>query len=149
MLGCVALVMTVTFYPVSRAYELGQIQAVLTCLVAAAVWLWSTGRHVPAGVAVGLSCAIKPQLGLLIPWAAIWRRWGVATATAATLLALVAAAVLAYGLRDNLNYLDALAYLSRHGESYVANQSPTGLLNRWIGNGDSLVTTGPSRFPPV
>jgi hypothetical protein len=74
----------------------GQTGAVVAVLFLAAAWLWPD-RPILAGVLVGLM-AIKPQLGLLLPFAlAAAGRWRTIAAAAATVLGLAAAATLWLG----------------------------------------------------
>jgi hypothetical protein len=146
-LGALAGAMTLTFYPIAKAFSLGQIQAWISGLFALLVWLWMTQRRVPAGIVGGVICAIKPQLGLLIVWAVLRRHWSFAASFAATfgLIALVTLAL--YGIENNVDYLQVLSYISRHGESYYPNQSVNGFLNRLLDNGENAEFIAGS-FPP-
>jgi alpha-1,2-mannosyltransferase len=44
-----------------------------------------------------------------------------------------------YGLHNHLTYLDVLAFLSRHGEHYFANNSVNGILNSYFSPKDALI----------
>jgi hypothetical protein len=147
LLGAIAAGMTLTFYPIAKAFSLGQIQAWINCLFAILVWLWVTKRETAAGVVGGLICAIKPQLGLLLVWALLRRRWGFAGLFAAVAGSLALITLVLYGLEDNLNYLDVLSYISRRGEAYYPNQSVNGLLNRLLDNGNNTDFQA-GEFPP-
>jgi hypothetical protein len=147
MLGGVAAAMTLTFYPVVKAFSLGQIQAWINCLFALLVWLWMTKSRTTAGVVGGLICAIKPQLGLLLIWGALRRQWGFVGAFAVVFGSLALITLALYGLDNNLNYLDVLSYISRHGEAYYPNQSVNGLLNRLLDNGNNTDFQS-GEFPP-
>ena len=147
LLAALAMGMTLTFYPLAKAFSLGQIQTWINALFALLVYLWMIKRPVAAGVVGGLICAIKPQLGLLLVWGLLRRRWGFSGAFAVT-LGLVGLLTLAlYGLEDNLDYLNVLSYISRRGEGYYPNQSVNGLLNRLLENGQNR-DFAVDAFPP-
>jgi len=143
----IAFVLTLTFYPVVRAFTLGQIQPWITFLFAAMVWLAMRDQPLAAGVMGGLMVLIKPQMGLLVVWAALRRRWRFAAAQVAVVAVGAAAAIAVYGVRQNLDYVSFLSYLSRHGEAYYSNQSVNGLVNRLLQNGDNAGIYTPSYAP--
>jgi hypothetical protein len=147
LLGLLAAAMTLTFYPIVKAFSLGQIQAWINCLFTVLVWLWMTRNRATAGIIGGVICAIKPQLGLLLVWAVVRRQWGFAAAFGAVFATLSLLTLVLYGLDHNLNYLDVLSYVSRHGEAYYPNQSVNGLLNRLLDNGNNAEFL-PGEFPP-
>lgn len=75
----------------------GQIGAVVAVLFLAAAYLWSR-RPIVAGVCIGL-LAIKPQLGILIPFALLAAgQWRTIWAAAVTIGALIAGSVLWLGV---------------------------------------------------
>lgn len=138
---------TLTFYPVVKAYELGQIQAWISALAAVILWAWIRGRRGLAGVLLGLICLIKPHFALVGLWALLRGERRFAGAAALTALTGLGLSTLRYGLDNHLNYLAALSFLGRHGESYYPNQSANGLLHRFFLNGDNLAWHSDS-FPP-
>jgi alpha-1,2-mannosyltransferase len=125
-----------TFYPLVKAFTLGQIQVWLNGLAALALLGWATGRRALGGVLVGLICLVKPHYGLVLLWSLLRREWRFAAAAAATLALGLAAAVAAYGFANHLDYLRVLAFLAERGEAYYPNQSANGLLNRLMGVAD-------------
>lgn len=139
--------LTLTFYPVARAFGLGQIQTWINGLFALMVLLWMMDRRAGAGVAAGLIVMIKPQLALLLVWGLLRRHWSFSASLAGTFGASGLAAISLYGISNHTNYLDVLSYISRRGEAFYPNQSVNGLLNR-------LLETGPNAafevraFPP-
>ncbi|CAD6534329.1 hypothetical protein LMG27952_02929 [Paraburkholderia hiiakae] len=146
-LGIMVALATLLYYPVGKAFELGQIQVWINALFSVAALAWLSGRKGAAGVLIGLACLIKPQLALFLVWGA-WRRewrfvlaWGV-VAVAGNLLA-----VATFGWQNHLDYLRVLHELSRTGESYIANQSFNGLLNRMFAHGNVAVFDAHG-FPP-
>ena len=145
--AAVVFSMTITFYPLTKAFTLGQIQAWISCLFAALVWLWLVNRPVAAGVVGGLICVIKPQLGLLLVWSLIRRQWGFAWAFSITAGVVAVATLALYGVSQNLNYFDVLSFISRRGEGYYPNQSINGLLNRLLENGQNREFAADA-FPP-
>jgi len=128
----------VTFYPLVFGFYLGQVQTWIDALVAGLVLAWLAGRQGTAGALSGVVCLIKPQLGLLVVWALLRRRYRFA----AGWLAVVGFAGLLslglYGLSNHLDYLQVLSYLGQHGESFNHNQSVNGLAHRMLGNGNNL-----------
>jgi hypothetical protein len=128
------LLMTVTFHPLVSAYRLGQIQTWLTVGYCAVVLLWIRGHQGWAGLIVGTLTLVKPQFGFLLAWGAVRRRWRFAVLGTATVLVGTAGAVATFGLVDTVDYLNLLVLLGRRGESYIANQSVNGLLNRLVGH---------------
>ena len=128
------LAMVFTFHPLVWAYRLGQVQVWLTAGYCAAVLLWIRGREGWAGLLVGMLTLVKPQFGLLLVWGGLRRRWSFVATGVTIVLVGVAAAIVAFGLDNTTDYLTLLTQLSRRGESYVANQSANGLLNRLVGH---------------
>jgi hypothetical protein len=145
-----AVLATLTFYPVMRAYANGQMQTWLNALFAAAVWCWAGGRRGTAGALLALSCAVKPQLGVFVLWGLIRRQWGFIGAFAMTGIALLGVSVALYGWSPHVEYLGMLRFLGERGEAFFPNHSVNGLLNRWLFNGDILFWKQPwvDHFPP-
>jgi alpha-1,2-mannosyltransferase len=133
------------FYPDMRAAVLGQIQLWIDLLFTAAFIAWLLNRRLLAGVLIGLACTIKPQLGLLLLWALLWREWIFAAGILTSAVPVLALSVVLYGLPVQFGYLDVLSFLSRHGEEYFANNSLNGIMNGYFAgvgnvtwNADSL-----------
>jgi alpha-1,2-mannosyltransferase len=135
----IALVgLSLSFFPLIEAYSLGQIQAWINSLLALATLAWLMRREDLAGVAVGLACLLKPTYALFGLWALVRRRPRFLVPMAGIVILGTLAAIVAYGFADNVDYLHALAKIGRQGETFYPNQSFNGLLNRLLGNGDSL-----------
>jgi hypothetical protein len=132
------VVLTLTYYPIVRAYTLGQIQAWLNAFFAAVAWCWVRGRKGAAGVFAGLMCLVKPQYGVLLVWGLLRRQGQFVAATALTGVLGLVVSVMLFGVANHLDYLGVLSYIGRHGESYFRNQSVNGLVNRLLGNGANL-----------
>ena len=60
---------TLTFYPIVKAYTLGQLQVWINGLFAVALLCWAVGWKSVSGFLVGLTCLMKPHYGLFLPWA--------------------------------------------------------------------------------
>ena len=127
-----------TFYPLTRAFVLGQIQTWLDLGVAALLFAWCAGKERVAGVVAGLMAVIKPHYGLVLVWALLRKRWSVLVAGLLTVAALGAASIARYGLANHIDYLWALSFMARVGESYYPNQSVNGLVNRMLFIGNNL-----------
>ena len=133
-----AVVAALTFYPVVKAYSLGQIQSWLNFLFAVVLLTWMTGMRAVSGVALALMCLIKPTYALLFVWGAIRRQWRFVLSGAAVMAAGLAISLWRYGLHDHLEYLGVLSYIAKRGEGFYANQSINGVLNRLLHNGPNL-----------
>jgi hypothetical protein len=133
--AALSLALGLTFYPLVKGYDLGQIQVFLGCLVAFALLFHVLGRTALAGAFLGACCLIKPQWGVVLVWALVRRQKRFAAAFLMVFLAGTALSLLRYGLADNLRYLDVLRAIGGTGEVFWPNQSVNGLLNRILGNG--------------
>ena len=83
-------------------------------------------------------CLIKPQFALIGAWALARRQWRFAAVCAAVVLAGLSVSIAAYGVRSHVDYLRVLTFISERGETFYANQSFNGLLNRLLFNGPNL-----------
>jgi len=127
-----------TFYPFIKAYSLGQIQAWLNLLFSIVILAWMTGARGAAGAVLGLMCLVKPTYALLFVWGAFRREWRFVASGAIVMAAGLAASLWRYGLHDHVEYLRVLSYIGRRGETFYANQSFNGALNRLLLNGSSV-----------
>jgi alpha-1,2-mannosyltransferase len=132
------VVTALTFYPLIKAYSLGQIQAWLNLLFAAVILAWMTGARGVAGAILGLMCLVKPTYAPLFVWAALRREWRFVGSGAVVIAAGLGVSLWRYGLHDHVEYLRVLSYIGRRGETFYANQSINGALNRLLFNGSSL-----------
>jgi hypothetical protein len=136
--ACCIAVIGALFLPIAEALYRGQVQLLLTFLWGVSVLLWARKRPGASAFILALTCAFKPQLAVFLLWGSFRRQWRFTMVFAATLLVIAIASVAHFGLRNNLDYISVLSYLSRHGEALWANQSINGLLNRVLRNGDSM-----------
>lgn len=135
------------FYPLLRGFGLGQIQTWISAALALLLLFWRLERRLLAGVLLGLVCLLKPHFALVGLWALLRRERRFLGAALVTGGVGLAASLLRYGLANHLDYLTALAYLGRHGESFHPNQSLMGLLHRLLGNGNNAEWVSDA-FPP-
>lgn len=143
----IAAAFGLAFYPLIKAYTLGQMQVVVNAAFAAFLCCWLAGRRVAAGVLVALMAAVKPQYALFALWGLVRGEWRFAASAVVAGLALLALSIACFGLQDHLDYLRVLAHVGRHGEAYWPNQTVNGFLQRLLGNAESAVWD-PSRYPP-
>ena len=143
----IAFVASFLFFPTICAVFLGQIQVWIDLLFTLACIAWVYDRRALPGAMIGACCAIKPQFALLLLWAFVWREWIFATGVLVVALPITLLSFAAYGLHNNIAYLDVLSFLSRHGESYYTNNSVNGIINRYLGNGYNLSWVD-HEFPP-
>jgi alpha-1,2-mannosyltransferase len=146
--GLVATALAAFFFmPITLAFSLGQAQIFLDFFFALLVLFWAQGMELSAGVMMAALAMVKPQFGLLLLWSALRRKWGALLSGCVTLALGAAASLLAFGVRNNLDYVGVLSGLSRKAQSHYANQSMFGLLNRAIFNGENL-PYNPYVYPP-
>jgi alpha-1,2-mannosyltransferase len=138
---------TLTFYPLVKSFEIGQIQTWLYLLFILALWSWLGERKVLSGIFVGLICLIKPHLGLFALWGLIRGERRFTAGIAGTAGTFGALSLALFGWANHVDYLRALAYMGRHGESYYTNQSVNGIVNRLLFNGTNL-HGNPHAFAP-
>jgi alpha-1,2-mannosyltransferase len=146
-LYALSIVAALTFYPVLKAYSLGQIQTLVTAAFALFLLTLQRGRPAWAGCMLGLMLLIKPGCAPLLVWGAARRRWTLVLAAIATVLAGVVVSIPRYPLAAQVQYLRVLSFLSERGEVFAPNQSVNGLLNRWVNGGGSL-EWHPDAFAP-
>ncbi|PWC36124.1 hypothetical protein TSO352_13275 [Azospirillum sp. TSO35-2] len=132
---------TLCFYPIVKAFAVGQMQVWLNAAFVFASLCFFRNRRVMAGALLGGSTLIKPQLSLFVLWALLRREWGLVLGWVAVVVPGFAAAVALYGFGPSIRYLDVLAFLGQHGESYYSNQTVNGLLNRLLHNGANHLST--------
>jgi hypothetical protein len=147
LLVSIALVASFSFYPVLWAYQIGQIQVFGNLIFAIAFYCWLTNRDSAAGVATGILAIMKPQFLIVLAWGFLRRRWSFAWAGSICVAIGSLASLLVFGAAKHWEYLGVLGYISRHGESYYANQSFNGLLNRLLLNWSSVEVYS-QVFPP-
>ena len=146
--SALGLVSAFFFYPLTRGLSLGQAQTVLVLLIALGLLAYLRGRLGWAGVLFALCCLVKPQWAFIFIWAAARRQWRFVLPGLATGLVGVGAAVVVYGPRDFFAYLDVTRTLGSQGESYYANQSVNGLVNRFLFNGMNVQWDTTNIAPP-
>jgi alpha-1,2-mannosyltransferase len=121
---------TLTFYPVVKAFTLGQIQVWINAIFAVALLAWMLRWQALSGVLIGLISLAKPHYGLFLVWAALRSEWRFVVACIATGCLGLAASVAAFGLTDHLDYSRVLLFMFQRGETFYPNQSINGFLNR-------------------
>lgn len=134
----ISLLSVYLFYPLTKSFQLGQIQTLISCLSAAALFAWSRERKGLAGFLVGLCCTIKPQWGGVLIWAMLRKEWRFSVTLLMTAGVFQAVSVMAYGWHNTIAYIDVLRFIGSRGEVYFANQSVNGLMHRLLFNGNNL-----------
>lgn len=138
MLGGFGFAATLCFYPVLKAFSLGQVQVWLNAAFVFACIALLRDRRMLCGALLGASTLMKPQMSLFLAWAVLRGDWRMAAGWAAVVVPGVAVATLLYGFAPMIDYLDVLLFIGRHGESYHVNQTVNGLVNRLLHNGNNL-----------
>jgi alpha-1,2-mannosyltransferase len=137
-----AFLLGITFYPLVKGHNLGQIQIYLDLVVACAVLFYLLNWDSLAGICLGLCCLVKPQFALVLLWSVVRRRWSFALGMGCVFGIGIGMSFARFGLSDNLAYLELLHTIARDGEVFWPNQSVNGLLNRFLLNGDPLKFAG-------
>lgn len=132
-----------TFYPVIWAHGLGQIQVFLNALTALGILAHLLGWQVRSGICLGICCLVKPQYAILLIWAILRRNWKFLTGFSVAVFPLGLVSLALFGWDNHMRYIEVIREIARVGESFWANQSVNGFVNRLIGNGD------PINFSPV
>ena len=144
--------LALTFYPLVKAFSLGQIQVWINGLFAAAILCWAMGQKTASGVLTGIVCLIKPHYALFVLWALLRKEWRFAFACIATGCAGLVASIAVFGWNNHFDYLPALSYLAERGETYYPNHSVNGLLNRLMSIAEPNLYRnldwGDGSFPP-
>lgn len=133
------VIMAASFYPVYRAFHLGQVQLWIDALQVLSFWCYWSGSRRYTGVFLGFSALVKPQYGLFLVWTILRRQWGAATAFMAVFMLGGVVSIAMFGWANAVDYSSVLSYLTLHGESFYPNQSVNGLLNRLLQTGPSLI----------
>jgi hypothetical protein len=142
---CLAALAGLTWYPLMKAYSLGQVQTCVTALCALVLLAWQRKRPGLAGAALGLALLVKPTTAPLVLWGIVRREWQFTIAALGTATAGLIVALLQYPLAEHVAYARVLSYIGARGELFYANQSLNGLLNRWVAH-DSSLQWQPSAF---
>jgi hypothetical protein len=142
-----AVLLGVAFYPLVKAYTLGQLQVLVNACFAALLLCWLLGWRGAAGVLVAAMAAVKPHYGLFLVWGLLRREWRFAAFALGTGVALLTLSIACFGIQDHLGYLRVVAHVGRHGEAYWPNQTLNGFLHRLLGNGESAFWD-PRAYPP-
>ena len=121
---------TLTFFPFIWGFAKGNWQLWINALFAGALLAWAAGHRAVSGTLIGLMCLIKPHYSLLLVWAALRREWGFAAACVGIGVVGVLASISIYGFSNNIDYVNALSFMSERGVTYYHNQSVNGVLNR-------------------
>lgn len=142
---CIAA-LVYTFLPLVNAYFLGQVQTLLNFLLIASALLWLRGRRIAPGVLIGLTCWLKPQMGLFLIWGLLRRQWSFAVSLVSMLVLGLGISLAAFGWHNTAEYLVVLRYLGRHGDALFTNESLNGLLHRQMHVGSPV--TWVYGYPP-
>ena len=141
-----------TFYPIVKAFSLGQIQVWINGLFAIVLLCWATDRKATSGVLMGLICLIKPHYGLFVLWGLLRGEWRFITACVVTGTIGLIASIAVYGFENHLDYLPVLSHLAERGEAFYPNQSINGLANRimsiWDNHLFNNIEIRSGHFPP-
>jgi hypothetical protein len=135
------------FYPLLKGFSLGQIQTWIGAALALLLLAFRLERRAVAGALLGFVVLLKPHFALVALWALLRGERRLLAWAALAVAGGLGVSLTRYGLAHHLDYLAALAFLGRHGESFHPNQSLTGLLHRLLGNGNNAEWVADA-FPP-
>jgi alpha-1,2-mannosyltransferase len=135
------------FYPLMKAYSLGQLQVFINCFFTISAWCWIKGKYHVSGILVGLMILMKPQYLLIAVWGISRKKYSFIVPLFIVFFSGLIYSVVLFGVFNNLEYLDVLKFISRVGESFYPNQSMNGLLHRLLFSGNNLLWES-TTFPP-
>jgi hypothetical protein len=141
------VLMGLTFYPINKAFQLGQIQVWLDFLFTLSLWFWIKDKRFNSGMSIGLISIIKPQMGLFLIWGILRKKWSFCLGIISVVVAGLCLSILRYGWAAHFKYIEVLQFIGQRGETFFSNQSVNGLLNRLLQNGNNLEWDA-SRFAP-
>jgi len=136
--ACAIVLAGLCFYPMTRGYLLGQIQVILNMLFAIALYCWLRDQEATAGALIGLMTLVKPQYAVILLWFLLRKRYNAFVAALSVAVFGLGISLMLFGWQEHLRYLDVLAYIAKTGESFYANLSVNGVMNRWLFNGPNL-----------
>src|SRR5262245_64307280 len=114
----IVLGLTLTFYPIVKAFTLGQIQVWLNGIFALALLCWVTGNRASSGLLIGLMCLVKPHYGLFVLWDGLRREWRFVVACMATGAGGIVASFAVFGWKENVDYFHVYWFLWQEGDTY-------------------------------
>lgn len=119
-------------FPTQFTLGMGQVNLLVLMLVVAAVFFEGQSRSWSAGVSIGLSWLLKPELLLLMPVLILCRKWRMIGASLSTLAVAVALSVGLWGTQSYAVYGQRLTHLGTGlvDAGIYYNQSLTGLMAR-------------------
>ena len=128
-----------TFYPIMKAYSLGQLQVFINCFFTISVWCWIKRKYYISGIFIGLMILMKPQYLLIAVWGILRKKYSFTVPLFIVFFSGLIYSVFLFGVFNNLEYLNVLKFISRVGESFYPNQSMNGLLHRLLFSGNNLL----------
>jgi hypothetical protein len=90
---------------------------------------------------------VKPQYAILLIWSLLRRHWRFVAGFSAAVFPLGFVSLALFGWDNHMRYIGVIREIAKVGESFWANQSVNGFVNRLIGNGDP-VNFSPVEFAP-
>src|SRR5690349_12622953 len=136
------------FYPIMWVWRLGQVQAFLNLFFALSCLCWLSDRKLLSGALIGAICLFKPQFILFVLWGALRKQTGFLAGLLCVFGAGTLVTMMLYGFSNYLGYFKVLQFISAHGESFYANQSVNGLLNRALSLGYDQAWPYDRKFTP-
>lgn len=138
----IAIIATLLFYPITRGYYLGQIQTWINFLLLVSLLLWIYGKKFACGFILGLISIVKPHLSLILIWGIVRSQYILIFGFLSVVIPIGMASIWNFGMPIHIEYLKLMKFLSSRGESFFANQSVNGLLNRLLFTGPNLEWDG-------
>lgn len=134
----IAAISAFLFWPLLVAANFGQIQLWIDLCFTGVVICWVLDRRFLSGLLIGIACAIKPQMSLLVIWALLWREWALVVGFALSFVPVTVVSIVVFGFHNYFAYVDVVHFLTQHGERYYANSSINGILNWYFFPGTGI-----------
>lgn len=124
------------YFPMLRAFELGQVQVWINALFGFALLALLTGRSALAGALMAVAALLKPHYVLILIWALLRGDRSFAVACAGVLAVSGVVSLAVFGWTTHVDYLHVVSFIGERGEAFFPNQSLNGLLNRLMSLSD-------------
>lgn len=128
------LLVIAAFFPIRWAICCVNAQAIINLCLVGAILAYAYSRRILCGVLLGLTCAVKPCLAVLVLFIFARKEWKAGLTALATSGGLVLVSILALGAEPWKAYAYDVLPLMSGGYAAHGNQSFLGALRRWLGD---------------
>jgi hypothetical protein len=127
-----AVVLATSFYPLLRAVQLNQSTLLVALCFGSAVLFVTKGRDATAGVLLGVTAVLKPQM-VLVVGLLYWHSRRLALAGIGAVAAAGVTSIACAGISDHVDYVTRILPRLSAGYAFFPNQCWTGAILRAVG----------------